>query len=441
MPKKLPLTAAAIAAIISTTQANAQGSRTGGRELGYFLPRTRAIARVDQLIRHCPTVVDPELAVTTTIALTDLAGPDPARFIRIDARSGFLSGRTTKLALRPDGTLTSFNASTKGEGGEILSGLIGLATTAASLAVGVPMPGPSGFAEGGRPAAPRLPFACTGRVATQVARLETVEQELADLRARVAEGDETVAAHVLDDLTAESERLVDQLTLSTDAKVFTPAQADFATGLGQDPPEMIKLLDPIDYTPWFGQNGDSLRSKLQNLGVPGRYGFRASLAPNRALFDALSAGDGSPDPGRAATPYLYYRRPVPASLSVAPCLDNPGGGQCAPDERDEAAAGSARKSVLFPQLSGLFSIRIGRGSLFGTRQASATFDEQGAPLALEYGSTPGGAEIAGVIGSADTAIATLRDSRTGAITRRLEREKALRELNDLLANDATDASP
>lgn len=445
MTKGFLLAAAAVAAVSSASPAFGQDRATASREFAYFLPRTRAIVRVDQLIRRCPTADQHAPLITSTAAVVDRAGPDPAAMIRVDASSGFLSGRTTKLVLRPDGTLISFNASTTGEGGAVLSSLIGAATTVASLAIGMPPVGlaPNSMVAQGlawrRPPPPR--FECTHAVRELVARMQEVEANLDALRANIAQGTEAPgSAEVLAALTAELASLVDRLTLSTDPHIFDPAPEHFdAQGDGRPNAGTVALLAPIDYTPWFGTNSDSLRGWLAERGVPGGYGFRATVAPNRALLGALSHGDDSssdqanPTPrGSRPTPYLYYRRPVPGTVALVPCAQPAVNGDCAPDGTRPGQAASVQKTVQFPQLSGLFSIRIGRGSLFGTRQAAAEFDAYGAPTALQYGSTAGGAEIAGVIDSAGTATTTLRDARTGALNRRLEREKAIDELNALL---------
>jgi hypothetical protein len=383
----------------------------------------------------------------TTASIVDRAGPDPAAMIRVDASSGFLSGRSTRLVLQPDGTLVSFNATTTGEGGQVLSSLLGVATTVASFAVGVPglataaVPGP--LSQMRRAARPQ--YECTAEVRDLVDRLDTVERDLALLRSRIAQGDAPPAAPaVLDALSSELSALVDRLTLSTDAHVFDPRPDDFTAGEA-----MVRVLAPIDYSAWFGRNDAPLHAWLRDRGVPGMSGFRASLAPNAALLAVLERGDGSATdnanptpPGSDPTPYLFYRRPVPALVAVAPCAAPASATDCALDETPVAAAAAAQKTVRFPQLSGLFAIRIGRGGMFGTRRAVAEFDAYGAPTTLEYGSTAGGAEIAGVIDSAGSAITELRDARTAAINRRLEREKALAELNALLeAEEGGDTSP
>ena len=89
------------------------------------------------------------------------------------------------------------------------------------------------------------------------------------------------------------------------------------------------------------------------------------------------------------------------------------------------------------QLSGLYSLSIGAGGIFGTREATIAFDAGGSPTRLEYGSASGGADIAGVIDSGAGAATTMHDARLNAIKRSAEEITAENDLNALLAARAT----
>ena len=86
-----------------------------------------------------------------------------------------------------------------------------------------------------------------------------------------------------------------------------------------------------------------------------------------------------------------------------------------------------------PQLSGLYSIRTGRGGLFGTRAATAKFDANGVPSALEYGSTSASADLAGLVDTAGEGIGTLRDAELNKLKRQIELEEARQKLDELRA--------
>jgi hypothetical protein len=278
-----------------------------------------------------------------------------------------------------------------------------------------------------------LQLTCKPEIAKAVSRMSEVEEQLSLLRARIArEGPSQWLGDVLDDLTAELGELEEKLTLTSRISI-TPELAASPKGSATAPTarDLSGTAAPASYSDWFLETGEALDRGLSQAKVPGRHGTIATITPDPQLFKLLSPGDGSSAP-RGPTPYLYYRRPVPASVAVNWCSARPADGSCA------AAELLKRENTNLPQLSGLFSIRIGRGGIFGTRQAAATFNADGAPLTLEYGSTTGGADIAAVIDSGKDAATSLRDAETAAITRRVAREKALKDLNDLLDEPVTD---
>ncbi len=425
--------AAAIAVAIASSSAHgAELTAKQKRELGYFLPKTRVAATVAQTIRACPTAVQQTPEVQTMIVIADQSGPDPKAFVRVDARSGFLARRTTKLGLRPDGTLQTFNASTEGEGGEVISALVKGAATVAAWSVGAPVAPGAASAAIRFPALPASPpLACKPDIEAALKRLGNAEGEIAALEAIIAAGGSTPAQEaLLERRRREAEELVSKLTLtSAEPALFDPAREDGAV-------PRARLIPKIDYSRWFTDvRSPGARGQLDK--ITGSKGFIAELTPSKAFYDALS-GDGSALSSEARS-YLFYRRPVPASVAVAPCLSTPvdeadgRGRRCTPDERD--VAGSASKKVLLPQMSGIYAIRIGRGGLFGTREAAAKFDENGAPLELQYGSSSGGADIAKVVDNGLTSAGILRDAELTALNRRIETVKALQELQDLLAQD------
>jgi hypothetical protein len=364
--------------------------------------------------------------VETTVAIAESTGADPSGFVRVDLSGGGLTGRSTKLTLRPDGTLSAFNATSTGEAGQVLSAVISLGTTLASLGAGGPAVATT---------EPRL-LECTDETAQLVARLDQVENDLRSLRASVAQGHEPPAAvQALAGLTAELAAIVDRLTLSTQSAVLHPTRVDFPGARGSATREFVAHTPAIPaahYAKWFGAT--AAEEALREARVLGREGFRLSIRPAGPMFDILGDGDGGAGPPTQPvqrTRRFFYRRPVPASVSVVPCLEPwPSQGSCT---ADPSPAASARKTVLLPQLSGHFSLPIGRSNLFGTRTTSATFDERGAPLTLEYGSSRGGSDIAGVLNATNAGVTSLRDSDTAADTRRIAAIKAERELAALLA--------
>lgn len=383
------------------------------RELGYFLPKTKVVATVAQQILRCPTAARPEPEIETRIGILDRGVPDVTAFVRVDARSGFLAERTTKLTLRADGTLETFNATTEGQGGAVLAaaiktvavvgaGMFGGWGAAAGAALGL-MPAPSDKTLKSLlpPPPPRL--TCTAKITALVARRDMIIASLAKYDEAVESGTATSDQRALAARNREALATVDAgLTLVAAPVVFDPIRGDAASIAD-------RRIDRVEYETWFGNR---VSAALLDA-LPGRAGFSAQLRPDRAMLDRLGPGDGSLAPDVGARPYLLYRRPIPATLTVAPCT-----AAVTPCPIDADSDLTASKMVALPQLSGFFSIRIGRGGLFGTRQASARFDESGAPLELEYGSSSGGESIAGVIDAGREGFTTMHDAPLTARQRR-----------------------
>jgi hypothetical protein len=103
---------------------------------------------------------------------------------------------------------------------------------------------------------------------------------------------------------------------------------------------------------------------------------------------------------------------VIATIDVAPCA--PGSpsdtATCTADTSPKGKQASKSGDIPLPQLSGLYSLSIGAGGIFGTSEATIAFDAGGSPTKLEYGHAAGGADIAGVIDSVGTGATTLHDA-------------------------------
>lgn len=436
-------TAALLIGFLSTVPAEAgttgskDNSWTKKREFVYFLPKTDVAANVGQRILRCPETIDDKPAVETVVAIVTEQGPDPSAMVRIDGRSGFLAKRTTKLALTPDGTLTSFNAATEGQGGEVVAAAVKIGVTAATMvaAPGLGIPPISTFyAEQlgskeletlwpgqSKPAKPS-PVQCNARTKAALAKLAVIEAQIALLEKSVAEGEAGPAEiALLEQRRTEQKEVQKDLTL-------TPEKAAALKVAGRSSNPIVKLIAPIDYSAWFDEVSSPAAAAWLSA-IPGKSGFIAKMTPNKPLFDALS-GDGS-SLSQSALPYLFYRRPVPVKVTVQPC--KPGtvtAETCEADESPDAKDASDSKKLSIPQLSGLYAIAIGSGGLFGSREASATFDSNGAPTALEYGSGSAGGDAAKLLAAANEGAVTLRDSELAALKRAADEASALKTIHD-----------
>jgi hypothetical protein len=433
------------AALAAPSHAQSRPSDRGDwrqkREFIYFLPRTLVVAKVGQRLLSCPVTGDDEPGIETEIAIVDEQVPDVGAMVRVDGRSGFLAKRTTKLTLRPDGTLEAFNAATEGQGGDVLAAAVKVAVTAGTLAMGSPagLINVAGYLKDANFGEPEAETGPPPHLVCKDATKKTLAT-LADVDAQIAMLEELVSRDEAD--SAQVQLLADRKTARADLrKALTLTSAPISFDIKARPAtaaKLTQLVPPLDYKQWFVATNGKAGEIISKLA--GSSGFVVTLSPDAPMFAAL-AGDGSTLPG-AATPYLFYRRPIKASIAVRPCM--PGAYPAAPTPDcaiDSGVAGkkaSSTKDVLFPQLSGLYAIPIGRGGLFGTRQASAKFNASGAPLELEYGSGAGGADIAKVLGAANDGMVTLRDADLTAweraareMTARKTYEEAKEKLDEL----------
>lgn len=425
MTSKMSASLAAISAATMPAAAIAAPPQTTPQsksiELGYFLPQAVAAANFSQRLVSCPTSDDPRVRVISSANIKQKTVPDYVRMYRIDARAGFLVKRSTELNLTPDGQLTSINATVEGQGGPVLVAAIKAAAFAGSIALGAPIPlvGAKAF-DPNAPSLPRPPeVTCRKTILDKLDERARVAARIDVLEANVAAGTTGSAqADLLANWRQQLAEIDDDLTLSSDPVRVDP---------GKSGPVFIPALD---YAQWFEKfdNGsaDDPRDRTKLKHLPGRYGMTLSWNVSAPALAALATNEAVP---QGPTPDLYYRRPVPVAITLAPCKT--ASTTCAPDESGEAGAMTASASVGFPQLSGLFRVPIGRGGLFGSRSVAATFDATGAPTQLKYGSEPGAADIASAVDAARDAGTTLRDARKNALADQAAMLQSRKDIRDL----------
>lgn len=456
MITRLMLATTALIALTPTPGA-AQAAKPDpkNRQFSYFLPRANAGAVITQRIAACP-VPDPQdptkltgLVINTYILPGTQIYADPkAKFI-VDARAGPLSKRSTRLALRPDGTLEALNVTSEGQGGELIGSLITVAATVASWGTAAAPAALAGALVGelrspvikSMPADERKPkpiyvaVRCAKPIVNALSRLEEVREDIAKLEARIVDGKASTTDTALLQLRRDEEaELVGTLTLKAGKGVeFDPDRKP-----GKSPPVLSQIAAAPRYEKWFERladdQGNYVKAEAADIArhfpeLPGRHGFVGTLTVNQPMYDTLS-GQPKPEQTRAER-FIYYRRPVPVTLAIKPCSAPAQGDTCKPV--DAPGAGLSKSATFrLPQLSGLYAFSIGEGGIFGTREAAAKLDATGAPIALEYGSGSGGAQIAGVADKGLAGATLMRDAQIAATKRRIEAITAERELAELL---------
>lgn len=430
------------------------------RHFAYFLPRANVGGQVTQRIVSCPVAdtKDPSkpkgLAINTYIALGSEQFADPKAMFTVDARAGFLSKRSTKLVLRPDGTLETFNVTSEGQGAELVGSLITVAATVATWGTaaapvalaGAGMMQPQGVEKDdkAKPKPKLLKIRCAKPIVAALDRLGKVREDITRLEVRIVDGKASTSDTALLQLRRDEEvELVAGLTLKAGKGVrFDPDRDSFSLGRDKSPPLLSNVTAAPKYEDWFellADDGSYVPATAADVAryfpnLPGKDGFVGTLAVDQPLY-AVLAGQPTPDTKQAQR-FVYYRRPVPVTLSVKPCSGPAAGTSCKPV--DAPGAGMAKSAVFrLPQLSGLYAFSIGEGGIFGTREAAVKLDATGAPIALEYGSGSGGAKIAGVVDKGLAGATLMRDAQTAANKRRIEAITAERELAALLAPAST----
>ncbi|MFM7403675.1 MAG: hypothetical protein ACKO1N_06165 [Erythrobacter sp.] len=377
--------------------------------LSYFLPRTDLQVTISQRLVACPKDGG-DAEIETTITVTPERAADTNARVILDAGSGVFAKRTVKLELNPDQTLAAFNSTAEGQGGPVLKSIAKLAFKVAASAAGMP-------AVAGGPI-----FACTAKVIDAFASISKLSEGITKLEDLIVEGKGNPAATaLLSDWRARRTQIRESLTLTTSQKVAVLTTA-------------FELKAPA-YSAWFETSPDKKweQPKEAEARFPGAQGFQLTITP--AAGGTLRAGaDPIRSYGTLDKPqtHLVYRLPVGAEVEVVPCKtawDKATG--CKPfGDTSEGKAASLTGRVALMQLSADQFLKVGKGGLFGSRTAVAKFDAQGAPSALEYGTSPGTADAAEVLD-------TLRDAETEALKRAIAQEEArkkLAELRDAPAN-------
>lgn len=447
---KIRLLLAGVATMALTPgSAHAQGNDPKHRLFFYFLPTASVAASVTQRIDTCPTKVGEKPRIITVIKIGSETGPDTATKLVVDARSGFLSKRSTKLAVGPDGLLQSYDASSEGQGGPVLGAVLTTAATVASWgvapAIAATVPVAAAAAVDGNKArtpAPQPTIVCTPEVRAALDRLGEVRNAIDGEEAKlVAGGVPTATTRYLTILRDEEVELLAALTVTLKApkggaKKFDPQRSHFVDADGNAVgTELHYLLDAAPIARWFAyrSGGTPTDAALSNAfgALPGAHGFIVSLTPDPGLLKAFDGDEKESDLGHD-TRAVYYRRAVRASVDVSPCAAAPAGRTCDVDKNVTRTL-SRSEDVWLPQLSGLYSVSIGSGGIFGTREAVLKLDANGSPTNWEYGAGAGGSDIAAAIGSGATAATTWHDRQLTATKRATEEITADNDLAAALA--------
>ena len=451
-------------------------------EIAYLLPKTRVTAGVSQTLVQCPPTAqeqaqrpsDRQLKFAYAADVPAKAVPD--RLVRIDATSGFLVDRATTVKMTEDGLIKEFNGTAKGQGGPLLSSIIKAGAVGFGLLAG-PLPavaataavagtGKSVVSNRPKPQPTKMVTAyylqCTAAVQALVARADAAKADIDLLEARIIAG--TASPDVTSLLAQRRAALVKlEAGLTQSVKLAAPLspamdQSGVVTGVGGliPGPDFSKWVEVVPVTrkvlrsdPFIAKPKPTLDEALRagpDGVVPGQYGYQVSIKIDDRAMKWFGCGAqagrvacAADDVGDAslATRNMVYRRPIPGSASLAalhdPCLAMPC--PAAPDGWTAGGEVSASQVAKFGQLSRLFYLPTGGGSIFGSRAVAAEFGAAGEPLSLKYERGSASADVAGIIDATAGAAQTIDGARLAATKAQIDRIEAAEKLATLLEAD------
>lgn len=456
--------------------------------IDYMLPAASVAAAVQQRITRCsgPASVqfsaqagDPALDAGFEYDVALSARPTPRRLVSLNAESGFLVDRETKVHFSDDFYLKDFNGKSTGQGGPLLVSVIkagaAIYAMSANPILGVGLAAASSTRlnnleafvtvdglEAPTPPRPRQAYrtqyylVCTDTVLEDLRLLDARRRDVEALEARVTAGDATPSVQ---DLLGVRRRQVSEITarLTIGAGADQPLRPRLSpTGAVENVSTRIR---PVDISRWFRissarvpvragapsgvQAKPTVASLLAQRSYPGAHGYQVTVKPDDAIARAFGCDPASP--GLAAciaeanatdalpTRDLVYARPIPASVRLYPFQAHcPEAASC-PAAKGWAAgdAASGTANVRLPQLSRLFRLRTG-GSIIGGRTVGAEFGTMGEPTMIQYNIGSAGKDVAGILDAGVAAAQTARDSEIAATKRRLDELKSARDLQDLI---------
>ena len=387
-------------------------------EISYYLPRTTVSVAVSMTLLSCPAEAGELPKIDTQWTVKAQGEADPTKLVRVDVSSGFLAKRSNAFEFYPNGTLAEFNGSSEGQGGAFIGSVLKAAGAVAPL-LGV---GRAGAWNNTPPppieAAKRL--YCGQDVLDTLELLGKTKAEIRELEGMVLQGTATAATlDLLERRRAKRAVLVDALTIKSSAE-FKPdskgeIQGEIAQWIGT-----IGL--PELFEDWFtadpGKGGPIAfdRTKVAGLG-----GFGVTINPaDLALARALPQG-AVIDRSKAQRS-LLYRLPVTAKVVVTDL--NCAGPKCTKELDLDAPLPIGQWGVVR-------ELPVGNAGIFGSRQASASFDQFGTPMKLSYGSDSGAASIGSTIEAAGDTANAIADSETISLERQVKKQELHNKLREL----------
>ena len=391
-------------------------------EISYYLPRTTVSVAVSMTLLSCPAEAGELPKIDTQWTVKAQGEADPTKLVRVDVSSGFLAKRSNAFEFYPNGTLAEFNGSSEGQGGAFIGSVLKAAGAVAPLfgVAGGGMKNTMGTGTDFIVLLPEpAPLFCTREVIDTLVSLAKTKAEIRGLEDKVLQGTATSAdLDVLERRRAKRAATIDSLTVQGKAKLAAPDDEGqvwegkvAAAGLVED---------------WFTKDptkGGPVAFK--RTGVAGIDGYAVKIEPANEQPENKHQPKAVINDTKAQRS-LFYRVPVLAKVTVtdANCM------------KSDCAKGLDLDGPLpIGQWGTLRELPVGSAGIFGSRQASASFDEFGTPIKLSYGSDSGAASIGSTIEAAGDTANAIADSETVALERQVKKQELHNKLRELQSAD------
>jgi hypothetical protein len=395
------------------------GSPVHAQTIGYFLPKVVVSASVKQRLEYCPTGIDdvhPMIVTTMTVKPTYV----PDQYVEVRAKPGFLAQRSVEVSLRPNGTLESINASSEGQGAKVLGAVVKIGAGVVGLSgAKIKKQNPNTLSTNTKPFTINNQYLeCKDDIVKNINRLHTLRDDAAKLASDIANGRILTDGELAKTIINENEirNLERKLTLRTNVDDFD-IQILRNSNLWNINTIKSQNLPAPNYISWFKNYNQEL---AYNSEIIGRNGFTLNIDVEESIFNQMR------NVGREFLPKtsknIVYLRGIPATATLS----------VAEDPSANAKALSAEADFDIPQYSRYFTLPAGSGGIFGAREAKVKLSESGTPILLSYGAKGSGADFSELADSGIAAAQSIRDARTEALKRAVERRQAEKDLLDLL---------
>jgi hypothetical protein len=382
--------------------------------ISYYLTKTDMSVALKLTLERCPNGEDtlPKIGPSWAVKASGAADGGPSA-VQVDVSKGWLAKRSTAFTFNPNGTLAAFNAKAEGQAGAVLESVFKLIGTVAGIALPLPVRGPASIEDDGEAVAQPEIVACTAEVLAKLNRLGELDTRIGELEAVIQNG-EPLAAQIalLEQLRTARAQIVKSLTITVPA-VFT--------GDGKTSPWSAAVGEPPIRGKWFEPATSAHPGRFDINQIEGVKGYDIAIAARGPVGTDMGTNPTRDAPKRL----LVYRRPVVASVTAVDkaCLAKKGP-RCAQTLVLDAP-------LLIGQWGRIEALKIGAGGLFGSREASAKFDQFGTPLELSYGSDSGAASIASAIGAAGDTATSIADADIAALEKAIKRAELRKKLDEL----------